>query len=321
MPYILSRSDAVRVVEAIRLRIRDYFRAHQLTYAVFGKSEGLDSSVIAGLLSDIEGVQPVGVIIPIETAPGIVPLARAVLDHFSIPTVEVDLAGQYRSLRDQFYSPSGLVDQVRGVVRPLDDQTTLDRIDEVQKLACGNIKVRLRMITLYHVAQLLKGLVVSTDNYSEYWMGFWTLNGDVGDISPIQSVFKGSELYTIGQVLGIPEKALNAVPSDGLGITKNGFDEDQLGFPYDQLDRVILRLLKSSNQPPVASRPGRASPEAGSQQKLISQIAEELGFAREKVESVSQRLTATEFKRHWPVIFTREEIGLPALMEIEDLNC
>jgi NH3-dependent NAD+ synthetase len=51
--------------------------------------------------------------------------------------------------------------------------------------ALENIKVRLRMITLYYIAPLTEGMVVSTGNLSEFWMGFWTLNRAVGDYSPI----------------------------------------------------------------------------------------------------------------------------------------
>lgn len=44
----------------------------------------------------------------------------------------------------------------------------------------GNIQARLRMIYLYNLASIHKGLVMSTDNQTEYQLGFWTIHGDVG---------------------------------------------------------------------------------------------------------------------------------------------
>ncbi len=308
MPYVLDEKTARSVVTAIRAKIREYFEKNGLHYAVFGKSEGLDSSVIAGLLADIPGVQPIAAVIPIETAEHVVPLAYKVLKHYAIPSVEVDLTGQYRAIKTAYYNQGGLVEQLRGVAAAAQDSQTVARLESVEKLALGNIKVRLRMITLYHIAQLLGGLVVSTDNYSEYWMGFWTINGDVGDLVPIQQIFKGSELYTIGKVLGLPEEALNAVPSDGLGVTAANTDEAQLGLPYDKLDRVILRLLTNSFL-------GHAPAD---REAILDQISQELDFGRDVIAQTSRRLISTEFKRHWPVIFTREDLGLPPLELIQD---
>lgn len=57
-------------------------------------------------------------------------------------------------------------------------------------IADGNIQARLRMIYLYNLASIHKGLVMSTDNQTEYQLGFWTIHGDVGDFDPIQDLWK-----------------------------------------------------------------------------------------------------------------------------------
>ena len=162
------------------------------------------------------------------------------------------------------------------------------------------------MVTLYHLAQLLQGVVMSTDNFSEYWMGFWTINGDVGDIAPIQQIFKGNELYTIGKVLGVPVSSLNAIPSDGLGVTRNSYDHEQLGMQYRDLDQVIVGMLKGEYQSETESM--RAD--------MVEKLSEQLQLPSAAVKSVGNRLLATEFKRHWPVVFTREELGLPPVGEL-----
>ncbi len=115
--------------------------------------------------------------------------------------------------------------------------------------AAGAIKVR-RMVTLYHIARLTGGLVASTDNLSQLWMGFLTLNGDVGDFSPIQYVWKGLEEYTIAEALGVPEPSLDAIPTNGLEVVQAGVVEDQLGLPHPELGRVIIRLLQNKQDAP-----------------------------------------------------------------------
>jgi len=299
MHPMISEKLAQSVIDCIRQRLQQYFARHGLGYAVFGKSEGLDSSVIAGLLSDLPGIQPLAVIMPIESRPEVSEIAHEVLEHFSIPALELDMHPSYDILRSQYDGSSGLLNQLQQLPG-ISDQVDLIRR---KAIADGNIKARLRMITLYHLAQLVGGAVISTDNYSEYWMGFWTLCGDVGDIAPIQQIFKGEELYTIAKVLGVPKRSLEAPPSDGLGITTNSYDEEQLGLPYPELDKVIIALLQAD----LENTPSE------NEERLYTQVAQQLALPLEKVRSTGERLKRTQFKRHWPVIFTREEIGLPPI--------
>ena len=58
----------------------------------------------------------------------------------------------------------------------------------------GNIRARLRMITLYNLHKVA-GVSGSTDNFSELALGFWTLHGDVGDIASSQSFKKSWEVH------------------------------------------------------------------------------------------------------------------------------
>jgi NH3-dependent NAD+ synthetase len=300
MPYQFSREQAAAAIRRIRSHIQRYFSDNHLEYAIFGKSEGLDSSVIAGLLSDVPGVKPIGVLMPCESDPEVEFVARRCLDHFRIPSIKVDLTSEYHSVMSRFYSSGAVQDQLTRIVRDNGDEDLLKRMAHRKARAAGNIKVRLRMITLYHLAQLTGGLVVSTDNLSEYWMGFWSLNGDVGDYAPIQSVWKGLEEGVIAEVLGIPEESLRAVPTDGLDIIPGGTDEDQLGLPYGELDRVIVRLLQT----------GEGMPD-------VDAIACQTGLAAEKVRHVARQLAGSQFKRRWPCVVSREDAGLE---KIEDLR-
>jgi nicotinamide-nucleotide amidase len=98
------------------------------------------------------------------------------------------------------------------------------------------------MMTLYNQASLHRGLVGSTDNFSELSTGFWTLHGDVGDVAPIQSLLKSWEVPKLAEIYGVPEATVFAKPTDGLGIS--GGDEDQFGFSYLELDIVLMKLSK-----------------------------------------------------------------------------
>ncbi len=309
MPYALTRKQAEKVIKNIRKRIGEYFRSQGLKYAVFGKSEGLDSSVIAGLLSKIPGVRPIGVIMPCESDIEAERIARIVLEHYKIPHINVELTREYHDVMGQFYSSDGVHGQISEVLKKYRDKKRLATLPSIKNRASGNIKARLRMITLYHIAQLTGGAVFSTDNLSELWMGFWTLNGDVGDIAPIQHVFKGLEEYDIARALGVPKESLECVPTDGLDVIPGGSDEDQLGMPYEELDKVLIKLLQNRFEETGDWEDSEIS-------KLSSSIAKELGKTPESVEHIARQLHRTRFKRDWPLIFTRQEIGLPPIEDI-----
>jgi NAD+ synthetase len=210
----------------------------------------------------------------------------------------------------RYYSSGGVHDQLTNILQDYGDEHLLNYMTQRKAHAAGNIKVRLRMISLYHIAQLTGGLVVSTDNLSELWMGFWTLNGDVGDYSPIQNIWKGLEEYTIAKALGVPEESLKAIPTDGLDIIPNGTDEDQLGLPYIELDQVIVRLLQNKFD-------GTNGCSQDEQKSLIAKIASETGLTDDKVAHVASQLAKTHFKRHWPKMVGRDEVGLTSINDLK----
>ena len=304
MAYKLTKEKCLEVIKNIRREIQDYFKKNNLKYAVFGKSMGLDSSVIAGLLSDIAGVQPIGVIMPIESDPEDERIAKIVLKHFDLPFLKIDLTNEYRLVADKFYQTGSLDEQL---LKKLSQSDSLlrKRIEERKKYALGNIKVRLRMITLYHISQLTGGIVISTDNYSEYWMGFWTLHGDVGDFAPIQQIFKGIELYDIAKALGVPQESIEARPTDGLNVIPGGGDEDQLGLPYNKLDPVILELLKAKYHLHLTNERQKSA--------LYKKIADKLKIPVLRIKHVAKQMETSYYKRRVPIEISREKIGLSSI--------
>ena len=107
------------------------------------------------------------------------------------------------------------------------------------KLALANSRSRLRMVTLYQVAQTVGGIVVGTGNKVEdYGIGFYTKYGDGGvDIAPIADLYK-SEVWELGRHLGINERIINAKPTDGLWEDGRN-DEDQIGASYADLEEAM----------------------------------------------------------------------------------
>lgn len=108
-----------------------------------------------------------------------------------------------------------------------------------EQLAFANSRSRLRMMTLYQIAQCHGALVVGTGNKVEdFGVGFFTKYGDGGvDISPIGDCLK-TEVWDMGRELGLPQEIIDAPPTDGLwddGRT----DEDQIGMTYPELERAM----------------------------------------------------------------------------------
>lgn len=103
-------------------------------------------------------------------------------------------------------------------------------------LALANSRSRLRMVTLYQIATMNRGLVVGTGNKVEdFGVGFYTKYGDGGvDISPIADLMK-SEVREVAAQLGINQEIIDAPPTDGLW-EDNRTDEDQIGASYEELE-------------------------------------------------------------------------------------
>ncbi|MHA2372909.1 MAG: NAD(+) synthase, partial [Candidatus Thorarchaeota archaeon] len=114
---------------------------------------------------------------------------------------------------------------------------------DLGSLALGNLKARLRMITLYARANQSNLLVIGTGNKSEIMTGYFTKHGDGGvDLLPIADIYK-TDVWKLSELAGVPKPIIEKAPSAGLWA--NQTDEDDLGVPYAELDSILfLRFEK-----------------------------------------------------------------------------
>ena len=106
-------------------------------------------------------------------------------------------------------------------------------------LAFANSRSRLRMVTLYQIAQFSNSLVIGTGNKVEdFGIGFYTKYGGGGvDVSPIADCTK-TQIWEMGRTLNIPKNIIDAKPTDGLW-DDNRNDQDQIGLTYEQLEEAM----------------------------------------------------------------------------------
>ena len=119
---------------------------------------------------------------------------------------------------------------------------------EENQLAMANTRSRLRMTTLYAVAQANNCLVAGTGNKVEdFGVGFFTKYGDGGvDISPIADLYK-TEVFQMAKELNVIDNILNAKPTDGLWEDGRS-DEDQIGATYPELEWAMEYLKRGKEQ-------------------------------------------------------------------------
>jgi NAD+ synthase len=196
---------------------------------VAGLSGGLDSAVTARLAQLAAPGAVVGAILPCHSDPDDERDAMLVATHFALTTVRIDLAPSYDALvRDAQAALQALPEQMRSTA-PAEDLRS--------RLPPANIKPRLRMTTLYFLANSLNFLVAGTGNRSESSIGYFTKYGDGGvDLLPIGHLVK-SEVRTLARELNVPPAIVERTPSAGSWIGQS--DEEEMGFGYADLERYL----------------------------------------------------------------------------------
>jgi NAD+ synthase len=200
---------------------------------VFGLSGGIDSAVVARLCQIAAPGSVAGVLMPCHSDPRDEADAKLVADHFQIPTIRVDLAPPY----DAFTGT--LQRAVKDLPQELCPDAAHASTDIKAKLPLANVKPRLRMTTLYFVANTLNYMVAGTGNRSELSIGYFTKYGDGGvDLLPIGNLLK-SEVRAAARGLGVPDPVIEKAPSAGLWLGQT--DEAEMGFSYAELEDYLTK--------------------------------------------------------------------------------
>lgn len=194
--------------------IKEYVEKTKAKGVVIGNSGGKDSAVVLAMATKALGKEKVlAISMPCNSISGDFEDARLVADTFGVKFLKIDLTSTYRELEKEI--------------------SLTKKLTEEAKI---NIKPRLRMMSLYAIAQTLNYLVIGTGNLCERMVGYTTKWGDSAcDFNPIGN-FTVKEVLAIGKLLNVPEEILSKAPNDGLGGLT---DEEKMGIKYSQIEEMI----------------------------------------------------------------------------------
>lgn len=202
--------------------IKDYAKKNRIKTLVVGVSGGIDSAVVSTLCA-YTGLPTIVLSLPIKQNKKLHNLSLRhcewLTEHFdNVKHINIDLTCVFKAFEKQL------------------NKVSCDNI-----LAYANSRSRLRMMTLYQVAQSNNGIVVGTGNKVEdFGVGFFTKYGDGGvDISPIGDLMK-TEVWQLGRDLDILQDIIDAPPTDGLWDDGRN-DENQLGMAYADLEIAMVQ--------------------------------------------------------------------------------
>ena len=207
-------------IEHISNWIKEYISSlnFQSPSLIIGVSGGIDSAVTSTLCCKT-GFRTIAVSMPIKQNASQHDLSLKHLDW----------------LNTNFNNVDTMIIELDDVFKSFEKTMT----DFNNKLAFANSRSRLRMVTLYQIAQANNGIVVGTGNKVEdFGVGFYTKYGDGGvDISPIADCNK-TDVWNIGKSLGVINEIIEAAPTDGLWDDSRN-DESQLGLTYQQIEEAM----------------------------------------------------------------------------------
>lgn len=214
----MVRGDIMKLVDYAETEIIPFLRdmlekTHAKGY-VLGLSGGIDSALVSLLAVKAVGKDKV---------------FHLILPCASKTTKDVDDAVEFAKKFDLTYKIVNLTSTFDSFIQ---------ENKELTGMSVANVKVRLRMVTLYAYSQQLNYLVLGTDNWDENYTGYFTKHGDGAcDLLPIVELTK-SEVFALSRHYGCTETILNRAPSASLWEGQT--DETEMGITYDELDSYLL---------------------------------------------------------------------------------
>lgn len=330
----MSELNYEHVFNVLVDKTAEYVTSNNLKAMVLGISGGIDSTVVAAICHEVSkktDIPLIGRSLPIKNKEDEFSVSELVGEAFCDEFKVFNLSNSYKASLFDLCADAGLIKDCKGY-----DWYWVSDLEELTgrtPIANGNLQARCRMKHLYDIASIRKGLVMSTDNQTEYQLGFWTIHGDVGDFDPIQDLWK-TEVYGLANYLQdhYKSKALEAlrndyketcdnykamscaiynscklVPTDGLGISNS--DLDQIGAKdYATVDDILSRFIpfedfrKSYDSAGQIMHPHDEMAESDCWSQLCAKHGEDV------VNKVWSRHLASEFKRKKAPIYISREL-------------
>lgn len=324
----MSELNYEHVFNVLVDKTAEYVTSNNLKAMVLGISGGIDSTVVAAICHEVSkktDIPLIGRSLPIKNKSDEFDVSKLVGEAFCSDFKVYRLGRSYRAALFDACADAGDVNMANSYY--------LDELEEMPSrtpIANGNLQARCRMKHLYDIASIRKGLVMSTDNQTEYQLGFWTIHGDVGDFDPIQDLWK-TEVYGLANYLRdrYKSKALEAlhndyketcdkyramsyavysscklIPTDGLGISNS--DLEQIGAKsYDEVDDILSRYIPFKEYRQKHGEPLHPHDEMA-ESDCWSQLCVRHG--EDVVNKVWSRHLASEFKRKKAPIYISREL-------------
>jgi NAD+ synthase len=209
-------------IEKLIQWLRDQVADAGLNGAIVGISGGIDSAVVAHLIKRAFPENSLGLIMPCKSNPKDMEDALKVVESCGIKHLIIDLTETHNLLFGE-------------VEKQLKEKGEWN--EETARLGDANTRARLRMTTLYAVANNYGYMVVGTDNAAEWYTGYFTKYGDGGvDLVPLVHFTKG-EVREMARILGVPNEIITKAPSAGLWEGQT--DENEMGTTYEMIDKYL----------------------------------------------------------------------------------
>lgn len=327
----MSELNYEHVFNVLVDKTAEYVTSNNLRAMVLGISGGIDSTVVAAICHEVSkktDIPLIGRSLPIKNKEDEFSVSELVGEAFCDEFKVFNLSNSYKASLFDLCADAGLIKDCKGY-----DWYWVSDLEELTgrtPIANGNLQARCRMKHLYDIASIRKGLVMSTDNQTEYQLGFWTIHGDVGDFDPIQDLWK-TEVYGLANYLRdrYKSKALEAlhndyketcdkyramsyavysscklIPTDGLGISNS--DLEQIGAKsYDEVDDILSRYIPFKEYRQKHGEPLHPHDEMA-ESDCWSQLCVRHG--EDVVNKVWSQHLASEFKRKKAPIYISREL-------------
>jgi NAD+ synthase len=223
--------------------------------AVLGLSGGVDSSLCAYLAAEaLENGNVYGINMPYrDSSANGIRHARQVANYLGIHFISVEITPMIDSYFESF--------------------------PDADPIRRGNKMARERMSILYDHSARFRALVLGSSNKTEILLGYGTIYGDMAcAINPLGDLYK-TQVWELAREVGMPKEIIEKAPSADLWQGQT--DEEELGFQYGQVDRLLNLMIDN---------------------KLDKEDLIRRGFPEEFFERVEMRIRSSEYKRRMPII-------------------